>query len=446
MYLIEDLILKKRDGISLNEAEIGAFVQAVTAEEVSDAQIAAFTMAVWFQGLDLFEQKALTLAMRDSGEVLRWQPLDGPLLDKHSTGGVGDLVSLVLGPLAAACGAYIPMISGRGLGHTGGTLDKLESIPGFNTALSIEHFQGLVQNNGIAIIGQTSSLAPADRRFYAVRDVTATVASIPLIVASILSKKLAEGLEGLVMDVKLGSGAFMRDAARAEKLAREISRVSAEAGLPCTALITDMNLPLAGSAGNALEVREAIDFLTGEDRHDRLNEVIMALGTEMLLLGGLAADADQAGKMITEALDSGQAAQRFAGMVAGQGGPSDLLEQADRYLPVAAVRKPVFPETAGVVTGIDTLSLGKAIVQLGGGRQHVGGAIDPAVGLSGICTAGTRLELDTPLATVHAATEADWQRARAAVTKAVRISAQEADIQPVIYDRIEGVQSHEGTG
>ena len=441
MYLIEELILKKRDGLSLDGAEIKFFVEGVTADTVSDAQIAAFAMSVWFQGLDLSEQMALTLAMRDSGEVLRWNQLDGPVLDKHSTGGVGDLVSLILGPLVAACGAYVPMISGRGLAHTGGTLDKLESIPGFTTSLAVEKFQRLVQANGIAISGQTSALAPADRRFYAVRDVTATVASIPLIVASILSKKLAEGLDGLVMDVKLGSGAFMRKADKAQQLAREISRVSYEAGLPCTALITDMNLPLAGSAGNALEVREAIDFLTGGDRRSRLNEVVAALGSEMLVLGGLAENPEQGRGMVALALDSGRAAERFSRMVAGQGGPSDLVEHPDRYLPSAPFSRPVFPETAGVVTDIDTLGVGTIVVHLGGGRHDVGDLVDPSVGLSDICTAGQWLGLDTPIATVHAASEADWQEARASLIAAVRIEEHEADIPPVIHQRIEGVQA-----
>ena len=441
MYLIEELIRKKRDGLPLDEAEIKAFVEGVTADTVSDAQIAAFAMAVWFQRLDLSEQRALTLAMRDSGKVLRWNELNGPLLDKHSTGGVGDLVSLILGPLVAACGAYIPMISGRGLGHTGGTLDKLESIPGFNISPTVEKFQKLVQANGIAIIGQTGALAPADRRFYAVRDVTATVASIPLIVASILSKKLAEGLDGLVMDVKLGSGAFMREAEQAQQLAREISRVSVEAGLPCTALITDMNLPLAGSAGNALEVREAIDYLTGKHQHDRLNEVVRALASEMLMLGGLANSPEQGRGMVADALDSGQAVERFSRMVAGQGGPGDLVDNPDRYLQLASFSGPVFPETAGFVTGIDTLAIGSIIVHLGGGRRHVGDTIHRGVGLSEICTAGQWLDLDSPLATIHASSESDWQQAKTRLTTAVRIEDHQTEIPPVIYQRVDGAQA-----
>jgi thymidine phosphorylase len=441
MYLIEDLIRKKRDGLPLNGPEISAFVEEVSAQTVSDAQIAAFCMAVWFQGMNLPETLALTTSMRDSGEVLQWDRLEAPVLDKHSTGGVGDLVSLVLGPVIAACGAHVPMISGRGLGHTGGTVDKLESIPGFDARPAVDKFQRLVQVNGVAIIGQTQALAPADRRFYAVRDVTATVASIPLIVASILSKKLAEGLDGLVMDVKLGSGAFMREASRAQQLAQEISRVSCEAGLPCTALITDMNLPLASSAGNALEVSEAIDFLAGKSRHDRLHEVILTLGAEMLLLGGLAEQLQQGKDAIISVLDSGQAAERFERMVAAQGGPADLLEHPERYLPAAAVQRPVFPETPGFVTHVDTLGVGMAVVGLGGGRYHVSDTIDPAVGLSELCTAGQWLDEDTPIATIHAASEDAWLQARDSLLAAFQIDEQAADIPSVIYQRTPGAQA-----
>jgi len=286
MHLAEELILKKRDGLPLSRREIVSFVEGISSHRVSDAQIAAFTMAVWFRGMSLEEEMALTMAMRDSGEVLAWSGLDGPVLDKHSTGGVGDLVSLLLGPIVASCGAYVPMISGRGLGHTGGTLDKLESIPGFNTRPGIERFQQLVRDHHIAIIGQTDELAPADRRIYAVRDVTATVASRPLIISSILSKKLAEGLDALVMDIKVGSGAFTPAPEEALQLARDISRLAHTAGLPCAALVTDMDQPLAWSAGNALEVDEAVRFLRGDARHERLAEVVSHCPANCLNLGG----------------------------------------------------------------------------------------------------------------------------------------------------------------
>jgi thymidine phosphorylase len=440
MYLTQELIAKKRDGVALAADEIAAFVQGVTARTVSDAQIAAFAMAVWFRGMDQGELKSLTLAMRDSGEVLRWPELGGPVLDKHSTGGVGDLVSLVLGPVVAACGGFVPMISGRGLGHTGGTLDKLESIPGFSTSMDIDQFQQLVQANGIAIIGQSEKLAPADRRFYAVRDVTATVNSIPLIVASILSKKLAEGLDALVMDIKLGSGAFMRDIGEARKLAKEICRVATDSGLPCNALITDMNTPLAWSAGNALEVREAIEFLTGRPRHERLHTVVEALASEMLVLGGVAASRSEGNNRVQSSLDSGEAAERFARMVASQGGPVDLLDRPGKYLPSATVSRPVFPDSPGVVTCMDKQSIGYAVVHLGGGRQRVEDSIDPAVGLTDLCSVGQQLDEHTPLATIHASSESDWQQAAARLNSAIQMDKPATGVQPVIHERIEGVR------
>ena len=440
MYLTQELIAKKRDGVALAADEIAAFVQGVTARTVSDAQIAAFAMAVWFRGMDQGELKSLTLAMRDSGEVLRWPELGGPVLDKHSTGGVGDLVSLVLGPVVAACGGFVPMISGRGLGHTGGTLDKLESIPGFSTSMDIDQFQQLVQANGIAIIGQSEKLAPADRRFYAVRDVTATVNSIPLIVASILSKKLAEGLDALVMDIKLGSGAFMREIGEARKLAKEICRVATDSGLPCNALITDMNTPLAWSAGNALEVREAIEFLTGRPRHERLHTVVEALASEMLVLGGVAASRSEGNNRVQSSLDSGEAAERFARMVASQGGPVDLLDRPGKYLPSATVSRPVFPDSPGVVTCMDKQSIGYAVVHLGGGRQRVEDSIDPAVGLADLCSVGQQLDEHTPLATIHASSESDWQQAADRLKSAIQMDKPATGVQPVIHERIEGVQ------
>jgi thymidine phosphorylase len=440
MYLTQELIAKKRDGVALGADEIAAFVQGVTAQTVSDAQIAAFAMAVWFRGMDLGELKALTIAMRDSGEILRWRELGGPVLDKHSTGGVGDLVSLVLGPVVAACGGFVPMISGRGLGHTGGTLDKLASIPGFSTSIAIDQFQRLVQTNGIAIIGQSEKLAPADRRFYAVRDITATVNSVPLIVASILSKKLAEGLDALVMDIKLGSGAFMREHVEARKLAKELCRVATDAGLPCNALITDMHAPLAWSAGNALEVREAIEFLTGRPRHERLHGVVEALASEMLVLGGVAASRPEGKDRVQKSLDSGEAAERFARMVASQGGPLDLLDRPGKHLPSATISRPVFPDSPGFVTNMDTQSIGYVVVHLGGGRQRVEDDIDPAVGLADLCTPGQQLDVDTPLATIHASCESDWQKAAARLKSAIQMDKSTSGAQPVIYERIDGVQ------
>lgn len=439
MYLTQELIAKKRDGVALAGEEITAFIQGVIAETVSDAQIAAFAMAVWFRGMDLDEQRALTLAMRDSGEVLRWAKLNGPVLDKHSTGGVGDLVSLVLGPVVAACGGFVPMISGRGLGHTGGTLDKLESIPGFSTTMDIDQFQQAVQNNGIAIIGQSAKLAPADRRFYAVRDVTATVNSIPLIVSSILSKKLAEGLDALVMDIKLGSGAFMREAGEARKLAQEICRVATDSGLPCNALITDMHAPLAWTAGNSLEIREAIEFLTGGPRHERLRDVVEAVASEMLVLGGVAPGRSQGRGMVQKVLNEGEAAERFSRMIAAQGGPVDLLDRPGKYLASAPIARPVFPDSPGVVSIMDTRSIGYVVVHLGGGRRRAEDNINPAVGLADLCTVGQQLDSQTPLATLHAASESDWQHAAGKLKAAIRIEQQAVEAPPVIIERFDGV-------
>jgi thymidine phosphorylase len=362
--------------------------------------------------------------MRDSGETLDWAGLDGPVLDKHSTGGVGDLVSLVLGPVVAACGAYVPMISGRGLGHTGGTLDKLESIPGFNSALDLQHFRRCVKHNRLAIVGQTDELAPVDRRIYAVRDVTATVASPPLIISSILSKKLAEGLDALLLDVKYGSGAFMQSPDQALSLARSMCRVADMAGLPGRALVTDMDAPLARSAGNALEVREAVEILRGDRVSGRLVEAISELSAHLLDLGALAASLDDARTRVRQALETGAAAERFEQMVQAQGGPKAIMDSADRLLPRAPIVQPVFPREAGWVAGIDTRAVGRAVVQLGGGRNHLDDRIDPAVGLSDITGIGEPVDTDTPLAMIHARDEPTLALASATLVDAYSVAAE----------------------
>jgi thymidine phosphorylase len=297
-----------------------------------------------------------------------------------------------------------------------------------------------VQANGIAIIGQSEKLAPADRRFYAVRDITATVNSVPLIVASILSKKLAEGLDALVMDIKVGSGAFMEELGEARKLANEICRVATDSGPLCNALITDMHAPLAWSAGNALEVREAIEFLTGRPRHERLHGVVEALASEMLVLGGVTASRSEGKERVRSSLDSGEAAERFARMVASQGGPVDLLDRPGKHLPSAAISRPVFPDSPGYVTCMDTQSIGYVVVYLGGGRQRVEDNIDPAVGLTDLCTVGQQLDEHIPLATIHASCESDWQQAAARLKSAIQMDNHTAGAQPVIYERIDGVQ------
>ena len=329
------------------------------------------------------------------------------------------------------------------MGHTGGTLDKLDSIPGFDTRPDKARFQQLVRENGIAIIGQTDDLAPADRRIYAVRDVTATVASTPLIISSILSKKLAEGLDALVMDIKYGSGAFTPKAEQAVKLARNISRVAAAAGLPCNAVVTDMEQPLAWSAGNALEVREAVAFLKGEEQHARLAMVVEELSAELLLLGGLAGTIEEGRQMVRGALESGRAAEQFATMVTAQGGPASLLDNPELFLPAAAIARPVFPATAGYVNAIDTRAIGMAVISLGGGRQRVDDAIDPSVGISNIRGIGFQVDAEVPLGFVHAAREEDWNRAADQLRNACKIGTEAIELQPVIHARIEGSSMNE---
>jgi thymidine phosphorylase len=394
----QELIRRKRDGGALSEEELRWLVQGITDGSVTDGQAAAFAMAVFFRDLEPAERVTLTTAMRDSGSVLSWD-LDGPVLDKHSTGGVGDKVSLILAPVLAACGAYVPMISGRGLGHTGGTLDKLDSIPGYDSVPELERLRAAVADAGCAIVGQTADLAPADRRLYALRDATGTVESIPLIVASILSKKLAEGLDGLVMDIKAGSGAFMPTREASAELGRAIAEVSEGAGLPCTALLTDMDQVLGRTAGNALEVRESLDVLRDGTGEPRLVEVTLALARAALELAGLDADPQAA-------LTSGAAAERFDRMVHALGGTLGDL-------PEAPVRREV--TGSGTVTAIDVRALGLVVMELGGGRRRETDDIDHAVGLADVAGLG---EDGGRLATVHARDEQSAARAEDAVRAA----------------------------
>ena len=421
--LPQEIIRRKRDGHALNTAEIAQFVRGVTDGSWSEGQVAALAMAVFLRGMGRDECVALTHAMVHSGRTMAWPNLPGPVLDKHSSGGVGDKVSLMLAPMVAACGGYVPMISGRGLGHTGGTLDKLAAIPGYNATPNTAHLNRVVREVGYAIIGQTADLAPADGRLYATRDVTATVESVPLITASILSKKLAAGLHALVMDVKCGNGAFADSRAMADELAHSIVAVANGAGLKATALITDMNQVLGHTVGNALEMREAMDYLTGNGaREPRLHAVTLALGAEMLVLGGLAANTQAAHSQLQTALDSGAAADRFARMVAALGGPADLLERPDVYLTAAPVVMPVPAPRTGILTSLQTRDIGIAVVELGGGRRQAGDAIDLRVGLSAVHALGTPVTKGEPLAFIHAADQASAQRAVAQVQAAVHIA------------------------
>ena len=436
MMLPQEIIRAKRDGRTLSSEEIEFFIGGLTSGNVTGEQAAAFAMAVFFRGMSRAECAALTQAMTRSGKVLDWRAhkLGGPTLDKHSTGGVGDNVSLMLAPMVAACGGYVPMISGRGLGHTGGTLDKLESIRGYNATPDDALFARALKHAGCAIIGQTAELAPADRRLYAIRDVTGTVESIPLITASILSKKLAAGLAGLVMDVKTGNGAFMQTQEEARALAQSLADVAAEAGLPTISLVTDMSQPLACAAGNAVEVRNAVAYLTGAARDQRLHEVTLALGVEMLLIGKLADDAAEARGRLMRALDSGAAAERFGLMVAALGGPADFVERADAHLPSAPVIRPVLAAKAGFVRAIDTRAVGLAVVGLGGGRTRPGDGVDHAVGLTRIAELGASLRASEAICVIHARTDAGAEAAAAAITRAFEIgeAAPAASNAPII--------------
>ncbi|USD64752.1 thymidine phosphorylase [Vibrio sp. SCSIO 43136] len=423
MYLPQEIIRKKRDGEVLTNEEINFFIQGVAKNTVSEGQIAAFAMAIFFNEMTMPERIALTCAMRDSGMVIDWaeQNFGGPIVDKHSTGGVGDVTSLMLGPMVAACGGFVPMISGRGLGHTGGTLDKLESIPGYDITPTNEVFGQVTKDAGVAIIGQTGDLAPADKRVYATRDITATVDNISLITASILSKKLAAGLESLVMDVKVGSGAFMPTYEASEELAKSIVAVANGAGTKTTAILTDMNQVLASSAGNALEVREAVRFLTGEYRNPRLLEVTMASCAEMLVLGKLASDTEDAQARLMEVLDNGKAAECFGRMVSGLGGPEDFVQNYDNYLEKAEVIKPVYADSEGVVSAMDTRAIGMAVVGMGGGRRVATDTIDYAVGFDGFIRLGQTADQATPLAIIHARSEEQWQEAANALREAITV-------------------------
>jgi thymidine phosphorylase len=435
--LPQEIIRVKRDGGTLSAEQVEEFIAGLTSGSVSEGQAAAFAMAVFFRGLSVPERVALTKAMTHSGEVLHWD-LPGPALDKHSTGGVGDMVSLALAPAVAACGGYVPMISGRGLGHTGGTLDKLDSIPGYVSQPDIGTFRRVTREVGCAIIGQTSDLAPADKRLYAIRDVTATVESIDLITASILSKKLAAGLQGLVIDVKYGSGAFMAHAADARALADSLVLVATGAGLPTAALLTDMHQPLASAAGNAVEVAYTVDYLTGRRREPRFHEVTVALSAEMLCLGGLAADMADATARIEAAIESGQAAERFRRMVAALGGPADLLERPDRHLPAAPVVRPVPAGRPGMVRRIAAREIGIAVVALGGGRRRPQDPIDPAVGFTELAALGETVGPDRPLAVLHARSEEAAQRAEQALRAAYDIADEGPETGVLIMERIGG--------
>jgi thymidine phosphorylase len=395
-------------------------------------------MAICLRSMSFAEAAALTRAMAASGTILQWraEELGGPVVDKHSTGGVGDKVSFLLAPIVAACGGFVPMISGRGLGHTGGTLDKIDSIPGYRSTPDLATFEKVVRSVGCAIIGQTTDLAPADRRLYAIRDVTGTVESIPLITASILSKKIAAGLNVLVMDVKVGSGAFMASMEQARALARSIIATAAGAGLKCHALITDMNETLGLSAGNAVEIRESVTYLTNAHRDARLDEVVLSLCAELLLLGGVENKREVALRRAESAVSSGKAAEIFARMVAALGGPADLLERIDHYLPVAPVTAPIAPAQSGYLSAVDARAVGNAIIELGGGRRRADDKLDLSVGFTDIAPIGAAVDRERPLAVVHAASDAAAQRGIRNLRGACTIAQAPPAPRPVVYETL----------
>ena len=436
--LFTDVIRTKRDGGALSDDQIQFFVDGLADASIPAEQVSALAMAIFLNSMSFEEVGKLTMCMANSGTVLEWQDLDldGPVVDKHSTGGVGDKVSFMLAPIVAACGCYVPMISGRGLGHTGGTTDKAESIPGYNTAPDFAEFRNIVKEVGCAVIGQTNDLAPADRRFYAIRDVTSTVESVPLITASILAKKIASNLDALVMDVKVGSGAFMSTHARAHEMAESIMATAAAAGMKTHVLITDMNECLGRTAGNALEIAEVVQYLKNENREPRLNEVVLGLCAEMLVVTGIEPDRDKALVKVDEAVTSGRALEVFARMVSALGGPSDFIENPEKYLARAPVIRPIHAD--GILAAVDAFAVGNAIIELGGGRREVGEVLDMSVGFSDFACIGTQLDRETPLAVVHAASEADADKVSALLLDACTTGSVAAGKSPVIAEILTG--------
>ena len=436
-YLPQELIRKKRDGLVLTDAEITFMVQGMTSGQLSDAQLGAFAMAVFQRGMSMAERITLTQQMMCSGKVLNWQQLhlEGPVVDKHSTGGVGDKVSLMLGPIVAACGAYVPMISGRGLGHTGGTLDKFDSIPGYNAYPDEDLFKSLVKRVGCAIIGQTAELAPADQRLYATRDVTATVESIDLITASILSKKLAASLDALVMDVKTGNGAFAAEMSMAQELSQSISQVATGAGVPTRCLITDMNQVLGRNVGNAVEMAECIDFLLNPAQADpRLLDLTIELAAHMLDISGTAGSLDAARDKALAALHQGHAAQIFADMVTGLGGPADLLEKPQHYLPQAPLVNAIVAPQAGYVCAMDVRGIGLSLVSLKAGRSKADDPIDYAVGLSAMVQIGDYVEQGQPLAMAHVRNNDQLALVHQQLVNAIQLAPDVCVAQPLIKE------------
>ena len=434
--LPQEIIRKKRDKKELSPQEIEEFIKGITDKKVDDAQVAALTMAIYFNSMNETETSALTLAMRDSGKVLSWNGFDKPIVDKHSSGGVGDKVSIILAPLLAVNNVYVPMIAGRGLGHTGGTIDKLESIPNYNTSADDELFRKTVKNVGCAIIGQTAELAPADKKIYALRDVCATVESIPLITASILSKKLAAGLQYLVMDLKCGNGAFMSNFADAKALARSIVEVANVAGTKTSALITDMNQVLGKTVGNAVEIKESLDFLKGKPIDFRLKEITFALAAELLVSCGIFQTENEAYAKFEQDISSGRALEVFAKMCAALGAPINFIEKAEVYLPKAAMIKPIFAPTSGYISAMDTRKIGVSIIKMHGGRTVAGEKLDLATGYTDFTQIGNYVDNKTLICYVHCQNEEQFTEAKTDILEAIEISEKAPKIVAPIFKKI----------
>ena len=435
MNMVE-IIEKKKFGQALSAEEIDYFVKGAADGSIPDYQLSALLMAIRLNGMNREETVRLTLSMAHSGDMMDLSMLKGVPTDKHSTGGVGDTTSLVLAPLVAACGVPVAKMSGRGLGHTGGTLDKFDSIPGYQTVPSNELFKKVVKEVGCAIIGQTGSLAPADKKIYALRDVCATVESVELITASILSKKLAAGLDCLVMDLKCGNGAFMENLERGQQLARSIVNVANQAGCKTKAVLTDMNQVLGWAAGNAVEVKEAVEYLKGESVNPRLHKITLELCAELLVLSKTATTIDEAKVKLQKVLDNGKALEKFAQMVSALGGPNDFCENPDKYLPKAAIVRPVFAEREGYVIGQDTRGIGLSIIELKGGRITPEQKLDYATGYSNFCQLGDKVDTQKPLAVVHAQTEEQFVAAQDNLRKLVTIGDVPIAQQPEIIEKI----------
>ncbi|MFV0626228.1 MAG: thymidine phosphorylase [Alphaproteobacteria bacterium] len=433
----QEVIINKRNKNALKKEEIDFFIKGITSGDIADSQVAALTMAIFINGFNDDETVNLALAMRDSGDIMNWSDLsDRPIIDKHSSGGVGDKVSLMLAPMLAACGGYVPMIAGRGLGHTGGTVDKLEAIPNYNTLPDNEKFKQVVKEIGCAIIGQTGNLAPADKKIYAIRDVCGTVESIPLITASITSKKLAAGLQHLVMDLKCGNGAFMKNIDDARTLAKSIARVGTGAGMPTQAIITDMNQVLGRNVGNALEVAETIEYLKGEKVDPRLHEITLGLCANLLVASKLAKNEKEAKEKLQKSIDSGAALEIFAKMVSALGGPTDFVEKYETYLPKAKIIRPVFDNVEGYIEEMDTYHIGMSIVGMKGGRSHPDQKLDFATGYSDFCQIGNALPKGKPIATIHAQTEEQFKQAEEELKLLVHLGTKKVKPKSAILEEI----------